>query len=219
MSKTKPPASSAPPTITVVHQPAWDVREVIWPLFEGFYAFVAVRSLGTMQYLERKRNKKKPPSIDVVTPRGDGTIHKFDLDTYLALAHEKPQISEALKRAWAVGALMTAADALDYYTYFDRAPCLELIYHLRNGVGHGNHFHFDGPAETRMQKYPAHNRESLARGNREHEITASLAKTEVLDAFMNPVDVQDCLQSAVDHLDKIALGERSPKARKPVDPV
>jgi hypothetical protein len=37
-----------------------------------------------------------------------------------------------------MGALLTLGDELSAYGYFDRAPALELLYHLRNAVAHGN---------------------------------------------------------------------------------
>jgi hypothetical protein len=41
-----------------------------------------------------------------------------------------------------MGALLTLGDALQVHRYFDHSPELELIYHLRNGVAHGNRFTF-----------------------------------------------------------------------------
>jgi hypothetical protein len=61
-----------------------------------------------------------------------------------------------LDRLWLVGALLTIGDALKQHRYFDRAPELELLRHLRNGAAHGNTFRIKNPKE--LEEYPAHNR-------------------------------------------------------------
>lgn len=212
MSKAQISVSTAPANLT--HQPAWDVREVIWNLYEGSYAYIAMRSLATMD-VARRWHQMAPPARTMKLPRGDGTTHEVDMNIYLNLGLTEERLVTPMRNAWAVGALLTAADALKHYRYFDRAPCLELIYHLRNGVGHGNHFVFDGKALKRMQQYPAHNRDSI-RGEHVHEITEALKGTEVLGTFMNTIDVQDCLQSAARHLERVAVGETTFKARAPL---
>jgi hypothetical protein len=42
-------------------------------------------------------------------------------------------------RVWLTGGLITLADALERNNYFDRAPHLKLVRHLRNGVSHEVH--------------------------------------------------------------------------------
>ena len=207
MSK-KPPHAAAPFNVKVVHQPAWDVRQIIWSLFEGFYAYAAIRQAATVDLLQAISTDR--PQRVMKLQRSDGTHHQADFDHYLKMAFANDALFQPLQHAWAVGALMSAADALAYYRYFDRAPCLELIYHLRNGVGHGNHFTFDQRARKRLQDHPAHNRASI-RGIGTHEITGSLEGDEVLDGFMNVVDVQDCFQAATHHLEQMARGAISSK--------
>jgi hypothetical protein len=63
---------------------------------------------------------------------------------------------DELARVWLVGALLTVGDALARHHYFDRAPELELLRHLRNGVADGNVFNIDNP--DTLAKFPAHNR-------------------------------------------------------------
>jgi hypothetical protein len=36
--------------------------------------------------------------------------------------------------------MVVLGDALSDHAYFDRDPALEFVRHLRNGIGHGNHF-------------------------------------------------------------------------------
>jgi hypothetical protein len=81
----------------------------------------------------------------------------LDFTHYLALAGT-PEAAEQFDRAFNAGALLTLGDALQAHAYFDHA--LELTYHLRNGVAHGNRFTFTPPGEKRLAKHPAHNRRS-----------------------------------------------------------
>ena len=50
---------------------------------------------------------------------------------------------EELGRVWLVGALLRTGDALQRHHYFNRAPELELLRHLRNGVARRNVFKID----------------------------------------------------------------------------
>ncbi|MBO0695527.1 MAG: hypothetical protein J2P56_05435 [Verrucomicrobia bacterium] len=68
-------------------------------------------------------------------------------------------IREEFPRIWLTGALLAIGDALKENKYFDHAPELELVYHLRNGIAHGNCFEFTDPGRKRLAKYPAHNRD------------------------------------------------------------
>jgi hypothetical protein len=86
--------------------------------------------------------------------RKDGTQHTFDLPYYLSQAHTNPEIVEELPRVWLKGALLTVGDALNDLQpkYLNKAPILEMVYHLRNGVAHGNVFHFLDSGRDRLHK-------------------------------------------------------------------
>ncbi len=152
---------------------------------------------------------------DLSVLRKDGSGYRFNRAHYLREKYDVPQTVAEMERAWFVGALMTAADALDYYSYFDRSTCLELIFHLRNGLGHGNAFDFNG-RKKRLAQYPAHNRESMERGMIDFEITLNLQKKPVLFGFMGPGDVLDVLQAATRRLADIALGRITDVPRAPL---
>jgi hypothetical protein len=95
-----------------------------------------------------------------------------------------------------VGSLLAIGDRLSRHGYFDRAPELELIYHLRNGVAHGNLFHFDQKMLRRLAKYPAHNKMTPFRTETtKFEITAALHRQPVLFDYMGPADVLDVLSA------------------------
>lgn len=87
-------------------------------------------------------------------------------------------------RVWVVGALLTLGDALSRWTYFDRAPELELVRHLRNAVAHGGNFDIRDPA--RLIKYPAYVRSWTpparnATGPRILEVVPALDGTPIWD--------------------------------------
>jgi len=194
-----------------VRQPAWDVRCLIQRLYEGYFAYIAARDAAKKTYEALPPRDVWIPE-EIAVSRNDGTGYRFNRAFYLREAYEVPQTVNEMERAWFVGALMTAADALEFYKYFDRSPTLELIYHLRNGVGHGNHFDFSN-GKTRLAKYPAHNHESFGRGAIDFDITLSLQGRPVLFEFMGPGDVCDVLQGAAVHLAHIATGRVSANPR------
>ena len=72
-------------------------------------------------------------------PRKDGTNWSFDTQDALADLAKKT-IAEELPRVWLAGSLLALGDRLERNAYFDHAPELELVYHLRNGIAHGNRF-------------------------------------------------------------------------------
>jgi hypothetical protein len=68
-----------------------------------------------------------------------------------------PGAAEEYARSWLSGALITLGDTLAEHDYFDRAPVLEMVRHLRNAVAHGNRFEIRDP--SRLAKHPAHTRD------------------------------------------------------------
>jgi hypothetical protein len=105
--------------------------------------------------------------------------------------------------------LITLGDALAKHRYFDHAPELELVYHLRNGAAHGNRFNLTKPGRDRLAKYPAHNRLAWVRSDHrtEFEVTLDLNGREVLFGFMDPGDVQDLLMSVSLYLIRMGNGD------------
>lgn len=132
--------------------------------------------------------------------RKDGTEHVFHFTHYLQLAQKNVEIMHDLKRVWLAAALLTVGDALSQHGYFDRAPELELVRHLRNGIAHGNRFRIDKPANLR--RYPAHNHEAWVRSDKKtmFEITPQLDGKIVLFDFMDAGDVLDVILSIAVYL-------------------
>jgi hypothetical protein len=138
--------------------------------------------------------------------RKDGTTFTFGTQDALVDPVTNKAIAEEFPRVWLTGALLAVGDALKDNDYFDHAPELELVHHLRNGVAHGNRFDIRYP--DKLKKYPAHNRDAAFHTNTLFEITPALNGQPVLFDFMGAGDVLDLLCSVGLHLDRIGRGER-----------
>lgn len=134
--------------------------------------------------------------------RKDGTQHVFDLGHYLGVARSEPEMA----RVWLVGSLLAVGDALAKQRYFDHAPELELVRHLRNGVAHGNKFSIN---KSLLAKHPAHNRLAIIKGDKGEvfEIAADLEGQPVLFDFMGPGNILDLLMSVGLYLIRMGNGD------------
>ncbi|MFP3567851.1 hypothetical protein [Paraburkholderia sp. SIMBA_030] len=137
--------------------------------------------------------------------RKDGTKHVFAFDHYLREASQHSQTKDDLDCVWLTGALIALGDALERNNYFDRAPHLELLRHLRNGVSHGNRFRIDQPAK--LAKFPAHNFCAPCKSPTgcSFEITPALQGQTVLFDFIGPADCVDLFMSVEVHLFSLAV--------------
>lgn len=143
-------------------------------------------------------------------PRKDGTEFSFDTQDALGdLANRA--IAEELPRVWLAGSLLRLGDVLKKHDYFDHAPELELVYHLRNGIAHGNRF--DIRNRKRLETYPAHNRDGSGR-HTIFEITPELNGKPVLFDFMEAGDVLDLLLSVGLYLKQMGEGRVAASQRK-----
>ena len=172
-------------------------------LVSGYYAFLVAQLVAA-----------NPESINSLPPhptgeikRKDGTAHTLNLRHYLDLFRENHDLQSEVLRSWAMGALLTLGDELSAHDYFDRAPVLELLYHLRNGVAHGNRFNVTKRGRERLAQYPAHNRSAAVRSPAGvvYEITPTPSGPVLFD-FMGPADVIDLLQSVEVHLSRAGQG-------------
>jgi hypothetical protein len=132
-------------------------------------------------------------------PRKNGPPFTFGTQDTFYDAVVRDTIREEFPRIWLTGALLAVGDALKDNGYFDRAPELELVRHLRNGVAHGNRFEIRYLDE--LTKYPAHNRACYKHSI--FEIIPALNGQPVLFDFMEAGDVLDLLFSVAHHLDDI----------------
>jgi hypothetical protein len=136
---------------------ALKVAELTQRLTGGYYAHAAAIKVAQDPRAKAFFTEIMPGQIVPVdyVSRKDGTKYSYHFQHYLDQARSGAEIADDLQRTWLVGTLLAIGDALSRHGYFDRAPELELIYHLRNAVAHGNHFHFDQKTLRRLAKYPA----------------------------------------------------------------
>jgi hypothetical protein len=190
------------------NQAAYDVGQLAQDMGRGYAAHIAaIRIAPRLDHKAAVRLIADYPSDSV--QRKDGTKWSFDtLDALVDLADKT--IAEELPRVWLAGSLLAVGDALERNGYFDHAPELELVYHVRNGIAHGNRF--DIRNRKRLEKYPAHNRDGWFR-HTIFEITPELDGKTVLFDFMEAGDVLDLLFSVGLHLKQMENGE-SPRPSK-----
>jgi len=176
---------------------AFEVGRMANRFAQGYYAHATAVTVARVPSAKDSLTGMQPnqPISTETMARKNGTMHVFDRHYYLDYFNG-PEISHEVATVWLVGSLLALGDALSKNEYFDRRPELEMVYHLRNGIAHGNRFHFLMSGLKRLIKHPAHNRTASAHvPNAEFEITPDLAGKQVLFDFMGPGDVLDLLQS------------------------
>jgi hypothetical protein len=165
-------------------------------LVSGFYAHSAAILVARNPAANGLFTEVEPgqavPIGRVARKNGEHAVYHFN--HYLNLARTDHKLAEDLENTWAVGAMLTIGDALKKANYFDHAPELELIYHLRNGIAHGNKFNIDLVGLKRLERYPAHAR--LLFKDDPFEVTSDLDGQNVLPGFMSVGDIIALLTSA-----------------------
>ena len=159
------------------------------------------------------------------TENGDGlkvahetTLQRNIVPVRSSVSHERAQTHYSSVRnvrtsrfaiiRYRLNRFLAIGDALSETRYFDHAPELELIYHLRNGVAHGNRFHFTDFGKKRLADHPAHNRFTPFRTDTtKFEITTALEGQPVLFDFMGPADVLDLLGAVGVYLWRMGQGD------------
>jgi hypothetical protein len=154
------------------NQAAFDVGQLAFDMAQGHGAHSAAMTVvGRLD----ERTLRRVTEYDPVgtAPTKDGVHWRFNLYDYLMYGLKDSAIVAELPRVWLAGSLLAVGDALARNGYFDHAPELELVRHLRNGIAHGNRFRIDHPDE--LKKYPAHNRDAWSRkpGRMIFEITGA----------------------------------------------
>ena len=173
---------------------AFAAGQVISDLAQGCYAYEAL-----LQLVRNARGatigsdliRDRFPSIGTIS-RKDGSKHIYDSAQYLSLGDNNLFIVPKIQQAWFAGALISSGDILENSNYFDHGPEFELIYHLRNGIAHGNVFNITAQGLKRLAKYPAYVRVLDGRGTVFH-ISPSENRQEILFDFMAAADVIDLL--------------------------
>lgn len=162
--------------IQKVNQAAFDAGQLAERLSQGYYTHLAAISVASDPRAIQLAPQTLPGHVVPIgtVRRKDGTEHAFDFKLFLRRAGTDADIIAELERVWLTGCLLTLGDVLARHQYFDRAPELELLRHLRNGIAHGNRFRITNP--TSLTAFPAHNRLAWVRGDTKavFEITPSL---------------------------------------------
>lgn len=166
----------------------------------GLYAHAAALEIGRdpralSLALHTSEAAGEPPTGSVICR--DGSSRPFDLRYVLDLMGSEPTLRAEMDRAWCVSSLVLLGDRLAAENY-DRAPVLEVVRHLRNGIAHGNRFTLRKPED--LGTWPAHMRDAACRSSQPIEITPDLDGSVVLFEFMGPGDVLDLLISVSTHL-------------------
>jgi len=190
---------------------AFETGKMIFDLAQGCYAYETV-----IQLARDPRSATIVPDsalgdrvLVATLDRKDGSKHRYDVSHHLKLSKDHAFIAPQIQRSWYVGALVTAGDVLEKYQYFDHGPELELIYHLRNGVAHGNAFNLTKAGKSRLKRYPAYNR-PLRRREEVFHIVPTLGGQPVLFDFMAAADVVDLLITAAERLKDLERGILGP---------
>jgi hypothetical protein len=189
-----------------VNQAALDVAQRARYIAAGYALHIAASRLAPLVDGKVLVRLIADYPIDSV-PRKDGTKWTFDTMDALGNAVARKAIREEFPRIWLTGSLLAVGDALKDNDYFDHAPELELVRHLRNGIAHGNRFDIQYLDE--LTKYPAHNRDAMFRTKTIFEIKPECNGQPVLFDFMDAGDVLDLLSSVAIHLDGIGRGEHA----------
>lgn len=191
------------------HPGAFALGQSIFELAQGCYAYETLSLVAN------------DPKAEIIIPdvpvgegpqgkliRADGSYHAFDIRHYLNLAKNHAVTNEHIIRSWYLGALVTAGDLLEGRSYFDHQPEFELVYHLRNGVAHGNKFNITAAGKKRLQSHSAHLRwfDNLER----FKILSALNGKKVLFDFVGPGDVADILTLTAERLKDLERGILGP---------
>ena len=176
-------------------------RNRLQALYEGCYAFSAVldvaRAAHGALHIDRPINMRDTR----VVGRKRGDHHLFGFEHYLKAAFEADTIANPVQQSWFAMAILTAGAELSPFNYFNRAPRLEVIYHLRNAIAHGGRFHFTEDCRQRLSDYPANT--FGTEGMVQFEVTAALDGQEPLFELLHPGDVIDVLIGATFYLSSI----------------
>lgn len=185
-----------------------EIGQMAHRLADGYFVHLAAMQIATDPRAVALSPPVQPGQLVPISDvyRKDGTRLTYHFTHFLALARTNPQMAEDLKRLWFVGALLTLGDALADQRYFDRAPELELVRHLRNGVAHGNTFDIRDPSQ--LANRPAHNGLAWVKSDTKKvfEVTPNLHGKPVLFDFMGPGDVLDLLSSVSIYLINMGYG-------------
>jgi hypothetical protein len=193
----------------MVNQAAHDAGLLAHRLSQGYNAHKAALQVASDPRAIELIPERLPDFAAPIgtVPRKNGTEHVFDFKIFLSDVSTDPFLISEFEHIWLAGSLLKLGDVLAQNNYFDRAPELELVRHLRNGIAHGNRFKIDDP--QKLINYPAHNRLSGVPNINKmlFEITPLLNGQPVLFDFMGAGDVLDIFIWVGWYLIRMGTGE------------
>jgi hypothetical protein len=194
----------------MVNQAAFDTAQLAIRLVKGYYAHMAVLTVASDPRAFSLIPEKLPShTVPIGTvKRKDGTEHAFHFEDFLSQAANDPFLIAEFKQIWLAGSLLKLGDTLEKYDYFEHAPELELVYHLRNGIAHGNRFNITSRGRDRLRTHPAHNQLASVQSDTRavFEITPAVQGQPVLFDFMGAADVLDIFISVHVYLEQLSNG-------------
>jgi hypothetical protein len=199
---------------------ALEVGQLAQELFHGYMAYAGLSTLiarpQSIELIEQLESENSGPAAVPIEPifRNDGSAHFFSLSHAVRVLAAEPGFLSVRNRLWLAGALLTLGDALATENYFDHGPDLEFVRHLRNGVAHGNRFHFHGEPR-RPAHFTGPDCRLLADGVtstppgqvQTFEITATLEGQPVLCDYVGAGDLCDLLLFVANRLIRIGNGD------------
>ena len=187
---------------------ALELRDQFQALYEGCYAFTAVLDVAQKACAEGVAKGEVSLTNARLVYRKRGDSHQYAFEHYLKHAFEVSAVAMPIQASWFSMAIITAASALSPYNYFNRPPHLEVIYHLRNALAHGNRFRFTKECRERLRDYPATTMGARPAGLTQFEITEKVDGTSPAD-FLGPGDLIDVLIYATVYLAELADGREA----------
>ena len=184
-----------------------EVGKVAQELFVGYLAYTASAYAldqpeiadATVAALEAaNRGPAAVPTATIV--RADGSVMPYHLTHAIRTVRSTSSFRLTYDRLWLAGALLTLGDRLSEERYFDQGPDLEFVRHLRNGIAHGNKFHFVRDEPRRPAHFTGPDGRVLPDATTTgpgyvvtFEITRALEGRRVLFDFIGPGDIFDLL--------------------------
>jgi hypothetical protein len=187
-----------PEAMNSIHGEAIDLGHRLITLAYGYYSHAAAIDLAFNKKVLTILASSGQSGFDSVgiVKKKNGESHQFSKSAWLNHDGFTEHIQKDLDRIWLTGALIFAGDSLRMYNYFDHAPCLELIRHLRNAAAHNNRFRIDNL--KLLETFPAHTKcgPKGYPSNSDFEITPAVDGTALMWDFMEPGDILDAIISA-----------------------
>jgi hypothetical protein len=198
----------------------FQVGQLAQELVSGYMAYAAIGELishpgvaNILSELEATNIGPAPVPLGRIF-RGDGSEIAYHFTHFIRNVAQTADYKATYDRLWCAGSLLALGDALTVNRYFDRGPDLEFVRHLRNGVAHGNRFHFEKGEPSRPAHFTGPGGRLLADGTttprdstRYFDITRSLQGREVLFDFIGPGDFVDLLQFVSVRLIRMGNGD------------